>query len=220
MSPFNLQTIGSTNFAGNSASDQARQDFAKTPHAFVLSVMGSIFILIAIFVFAAACILFLIRFGVLVILMVLSPLAYAGMILPKTHEYAKKWWNTLLTESFFAPLFMAMIWFVLTIVNSPGYKNSLGIGTNSFALAIDNPTDPGALSVVLNFGIVITFLVASLIISKQLGAYGGDRALKAFNGLRTRAQGIVGRAAVRGTGVNWINKQFEKDGRLARFGDT
>jgi hypothetical protein len=211
MSAFGLQGIAPT-------ADQAREAFAQSSHTFVLSVVGSIFILVGIFVFIAACVLFLIRFGLLVFLMVLSPLAFAGSILPRTASYAKKFWSTLISESFFAPVFMIMIWFALAIVTNDAFKSALGIGQGAtLSKAIDNPNDPGAVGIVLSFGIIVVLLVASLIIAKQMGAYGGDRALKVFNGLRSRAQRGLGAATF---GAAGLGLRYSAGRRAQRYLDS
>ena len=59
--------------------------------------------------FFAAVFLFITRCVVLAFLMVTSPIGFAGMAIPPLHEMATKWWDQLLKQSFFAPIFILLI---------------------------------------------------------------------------------------------------------------
>ena len=197
MKPFNLATVANTQSPGGGFDDS--RAFAANENALALFVVGSIFMLVAIFVFLAATVLFFIRFVVLIILMVFSPLAFAGSILPKTRTYADKWWSTLIAESFFAPLFMIMIWLSLKIINDPTFQRFMpppGSSGGGLGQIITDPTTTGpgggSIGVVFTFAIAVVFLVASLIVAKQLGAYGGGSAMKTFDFLKKKAQRGVG----------------------------
>jgi ABC-type multidrug transport system fused ATPase/permease subunit len=126
-------------------------------------------ILIAAFVLFAAAIMFIIRIGMLLILMILSPLAAAAWALPKTEGYAKDWLDKLLKNAFFAPIFMLLYYVSARLYLEPVFVNSFtvpGGGNDIFA------------PLFIKFAIVAIMLVATLIISQKLGARGASYFVK------------------------------------------
>ncbi|MBU4536854.1 hypothetical protein KJ603_02325 [Patescibacteria group bacterium] len=156
---------------------------------FTIALFGSIFLLITAFVFLSAAIMFLIRTVTLMILMMISPIAFIGMVLPNTSGYAKQWWSELLHQSMFAPIYMMFIYITATAINTPGFKAVLantGNGNNFASLF----TGGGAVTVVFNFILIIGLLLGALISAKSLGAKGANFATeKAGAGLGKLAFG-------------------------------
>ncbi len=165
---------------------------------FMTTIMGSIVMLIAAFIFFAAACLFAIRIVVLIILMALSPLAYIGGILPGTKSYADDWWNTLNKQAIFAPAYLLVTYIGIRILSDPTFKKVLNGGSDispSFNQAFSGGVGIGASSVVvvLNFLIVIIFLIAGLIIADKLGVQGASTLKGWGNSLKKMGQGFVGR---------------------------
>src|SRR5581483_1501834 len=202
---------------GNYVEDPVNQT-ANANVKLMAIVLGIVVYLIAAFVFLAGAIIFIVRFLMLVILMIFSPVAFIAMILPQTNKYASQWWDKLFSEALVAPIFFMLIWVSLRILNSTSFLNNQNISGNPFvALASGSRA---AIGVLFSYAVVIGFLIASLILAKNGGTRGGKLALQTFHGIRKRAQGIAGRSAVRGFGINALNKSFEKGGRFERFGNT
>jgi len=159
-----------------------------------LILFASIFILITAFVFFAAAIMFTIRTAVLAFLMVLSPLAFASMVLPGTRGMAKKWWGELLNQSFFAPIYLALTWVVLKVIESGGTKG----GTFADALA-----GGGSVDIIFNFMLLSALMIASLNVAKSMGAHGSATMIKWGDSSRKWAQGAAGRNTI-GRGASAI----------------
>lgn len=162
-----------------------------------LAVFGTILFIIVAFVFFAATIMLVSRFIVLVILLILSPVAFAAMILPATRSISFQWWSALWRNSFFAPAFLLLIWISLLVLD--GLRRT-GYGTEAFG------TDPSSLYGVLegqfalipeliNYMIVIGLFIASLIIAKKIGAYGANFAInqtrRPFDFAGRKARGLA-----------------------------
>ncbi len=164
---------------------------------------GCIILAIAGFIFLVAGILFVIRMVVLMILMVFAPLAFGAYVLPSTKKHFTKWLHTLFEQSFFAPAMLFMLWFTATVINSGFIKKALNpAGTNSalsYAAEFDwvgsksPPRAYGNIAFILNFVIIIIFLIASLIVAKQMGAMGADSAQKGLSKIGKKAQGYAGK---------------------------
>ena len=149
-----------------------------------VGVMGSIMILIAAFIFFAVAIMFVIRYVVLILVLILSPLAFLGFVLPEAGKYKDQWLNALLGQAFFAPIYFLLTWITLKILggitgtisssfselDSAGAALGPGTGT-SFASLGTNPEqfaqDPGMIAMFINFAIIIVFLIVSLVTAKE-----------------------------------------------------
>lgn len=125
--------------------------------------------LVGTFVLMAGGLLFIIRVAVLWIIMILAPLAFLFMVLPKTQEYAKKWRDKLFSQSFFAPAFLFLFYLVAKLVDSGFLKNifqsATGLsGMNSFYATI--------FSILISFSVLVVLMICCLIVAQQMGAYG------------------------------------------------
>ena len=169
-----------------------------------VSMGGALLIMVTAFVLFAACIMFIIRTIVLIFLLVLAPLAFLSMVLPQTEGYWKKWLGMLLNQSFFAPLYMMLMYLVVAIVSGEYGGTALKNGTTEINAAnlgtflTGNGSSVGTLYI---FVILIALMMGSLIIAKSLGAVGGDF-----------ARNIAGKATFGATG--WMGRQTA--GRLAK----
>lgn len=82
----------------------------------VSKLFGAVMLFIAAFTFLSGAILFVSRTVVLLFILVLSPLAFAAMILPATKKYWDEWLHNLLNYSFVAPTYLLLIYVVSLIV--------------------------------------------------------------------------------------------------------
>ncbi|MFA6338538.1 MAG: hypothetical protein WCW87_00530 [Candidatus Paceibacterota bacterium] len=204
-SVYNLQSIfipSKDQIEKAKASGSNKFAFLENENAFVIATMGSIFLLITSFVFFIAAILFATRFVVLVMVMILSPLAFVSMVLPQTRSFTSKWWSALFSQAFFAPIFFMLIWITLLIVTSDSFKTAMAMKNNGgFINALSNPSGSGSMGIILNFIVVSAFLIASLVISRSLASKGGS-AVSTFVG---KAQAYAGGAVLGGAG--WAGRQ-------------
>ncbi len=152
-------------FGGTGLVDQAT-NFAKITWGAVILI--SIFAYILLF----ASILLIIRFAVLVILLVLMPLAFLGIILPKTEGMWNEWWHSFINHAFFFPAHMFMIMFVTTFTNRFLIK-FVGPAPASLGQNLLDPA-PGAQPLFLGYIIACVMLVGSLIVAKKMSVYGAN----------------------------------------------
>ncbi len=182
---------GTPNSAGFTSPTLASATAIDASKIFYITTLGSIFILITAFVFASAAILLVIRFVILIILMVFSPLAFAAWILPSTSGYFSYWLRSLLNQSFFAPAYMLMMWIAIKIIEGYGVSTVTGTAAKSNFGAALLGANVSFASVFLNFAIITVFMVAALIVAKKLGAIGADKAYGIGKGWVNSAQSRV-----------------------------
>ena len=174
---------------------------------FLTYLLGAVIAAIAGFLFLVFAILFVIRMVVLLVLMTLSPLAFAAMVLPSTKKHASDWWSSLFNQSFFAPAALFMLYLSAKIATSMRslFQKYLGFGEGGIAnMLIDAQNNTNWTNIgkfILQFIIIAIILIASIIISKQMGAMGADSVMKGLKKAGRKAQGYAGRISGRAAGL-------------------
>ena len=133
----------------------------------IAGVMGTVVSLIAAFVFFAIAILFIIRFVVLLFVLALSPIAFLSFVLPELKKYRDQWWGALSGQAFFAPIYFLLTWIVIVIARNILEPLNPGSGMAAVisAEAGKNVPDPSSVGIFVNYAMIITLLIASLVIA-------------------------------------------------------
>lgn len=202
---------------------KALMDQKNNTTILLLGLGGGLIFLVAAFMFLAISFLFIGRFVILIFLMILSPVAFVSVALPQD-KYSKMWWNKLLDQCIFAPVFMALLWVSLQIIDGilPEPKD----GAN-FSQLLTGTNTVESIPLVMNFIIIIAMLLFCLITAKSLGAMGASTAMNVGKKVKNWGQGKVlglgsmaGRQALRATGVSklegYMNKKGFNEGLLGR----
>ena len=128
-----------------------------------VGVVGSIILLVAAFSFFLIAILLFIRYAVLIFLMILSPIAFVAQVLPGISDYGKKWRDALFGQAIFAPLFLFLTWISLYILqNTKVQIQSANISSVGFS--------GGLVTLLVQSIIVITFMVITIVVSKDFAS--------------------------------------------------
>lgn len=187
-----LQVAGVSRIHHTNMNDlqQVLSTLAGRPYSYAVSlIMLSIFVLVTAFVLLAGAIMLIIRVVVLSFLMVTSPIGFAGMVIPGLSGIASKWWHTLISQSFFAPVYLLLIF--ISIKLTEGLMD--GNATISDAIIANQGSGlAGNMQVVMVFMIVIGFMIGALISAQKLGAMGAGAATK----LAAMPFAFMGRATV------------------------
>ena len=171
-------------------------------------LMGSIMLIVVAFVFFAVALLFIIRYVVLLLVLILSPVAFIAHALPagtKIGQYQKQWQDALIGQAFFAPIYFLLTWVALKVMS--GIMLALGNGQPLSAeealskLSLGNTLSSGAFLMFMNFLIVIILIITALLVAKKWA----DDAGGGINKLTSWAQGAAGSAIGGGTG--WAGRK-------------
>ncbi len=179
-------------------------------------IMKCVVMFIATFSFLAAAWLFMLRYVVIILLLLSSPIAFMGGVLPQLKSQADRWWTALRGQLLFPILYMFFIWVTVTVsaqFASTSQENvSAGIAAGIGGKNTNTFTD-----VAIHFVVLIVLLNAALILAKtQSGKVGGkfskitEGGLKRIEGARKVTQGYMGRGTVRATGLNRLDNKFKK----------
>ncbi len=140
-----------------------------------VGIMGSIMLLIASFVFFAVAIMFIIRYVILILVLILSPLAFIAFILPALKDKQKQWTDALIGQAFFAPIYFMLTWVTVKILAGVMKANTFGGSADETTASLatllgastGNNLSTGAFAMFMNYIVVIVFLITSLIIAKE-----------------------------------------------------
>ncbi len=181
----------------------------------VSSVMTIIVLIVTTFIFSAMAVMFIVRYVALIFVLVLSPLMFLSLVFPQLGDYAKKWRSTLVSQAVFAPVFMLMIWVTVVLIrgiNSTVFVNVEPLGN---ALSGTNFT-VGAVPTLVNYVMIIIFLIASFSISKGVsdGADGSVKTLSKWamgfaGGATAGTFGLAGRKT-----IGWAGDKLSTNANL------
>ncbi len=169
-----------------SASSFDAVDVGGEGNLVLFNLMGAVLFVIVAFVFFAVAMMFIVRYVTLLILLMLSPVAYMGMALPFMGQYASQWWKALNSQLIFAPVYMLMTWVVLTLMGSEGTisNGSWGSLVNGSSGGAANSS---SLNLLFNYAVIICLAIASLIIAKKTSTQGSSYIKDATDKLTTTA---------------------------------
>jgi hypothetical protein len=172
------------------------------------TILNIFVIIVATCVFAAAGFMFILRFFMIVFLMMTSPIAYVGSLLPITKSMSDYWWTNFKKNLIFAPVYMVMVYISLQLISFSS-AGSMGAGV-----------DP--VSVLMSYTIGIISMVACLVVASMAGGnaaaanWGTNLARKAIGGSTIGLAARAGRLGLGGASAQLANSKFLKNAALMR----
>lgn len=137
----------------------------------IVGIMGSIVMVVAAVIFFTAAGMLFKRFIVLIFLMIFSPLAFLGLILPKIPT--STFWQRLWSETMYAPAFFIITWVAFKILRGAHILNIMaggnGNASTDWASSISSGLSATMIPLIINFVIVIGFLIFALVAAQKLG---------------------------------------------------
>lgn len=149
--------------------------------AIVLGFLFLIFYMILGFVFAAGAFVLFARFLALIILLILSPIFFIGMVLPYFKSLGDMWQKHFVKNLLVGPAYLFMLYLSLRSLQGLGGINA----------------DFSLIGFIFQLLIVVGFLMGSLTVAKQIGSFGANQATSMSKRL-TRAYGTVAAGATAG----------------------
>lgn len=142
-------------------------------------IFGTMFLYIILaFVFLAGGIMLIIRYVVLIIYMILSPVMFLGWVFPGFAGASKDFWNKFLTRAFFAPAYLLMLYFSNQILVNMRGANDINAGSISQAFSGQAGPSSGSFAAVFPFFFMAAgFLIASLVVAQKMGSVGASTAI-------------------------------------------
>ncbi len=158
----------------------------------ILTLVG---LVITVFVFGAAAIFLIVRILYIWFLLIIAPIVWMLWILPLTSKYFSQWWDDFIKWTFFAPIYIFMIYLSLSIFDATGKLSPKVFGV--FPAAFKDPA-PGLTTVAMPAAIfqwilVIAMMFGSLIVAGKFSVEGAAGARKILTGWGTDTKNWAGR---------------------------
>ena len=181
-----------------------------------IGFLGIILFLVAAFVMFSLAYILIFRFVALVFLIIIAPVGFAGLAVPKLESMAKKWWGMLFEQTLTAPVLFLLLYIALAIITDTKFLASFGASSQDSWTSFMQPTNSGGFAALLvTFAIAMGLLLAVTILSKRMGAFGADWATKMGGAATFGATAFVGRRTL-GRASNFAAKRI----RSTSFGHT
>lgn len=160
-------------------------------------ISAIVFVFILAITFLAIGVLLVIRLVALAILIIFSPLAFVGSIVPGyLSSKAGEWWDNLFKYSFFGPIMIFMI-YVATVMTTElsvtGASTFINVGNK-------NVIDGGLLAAMAYFVIPIVILWIGMGVAQSMSIAGAGAVMG-------QAQKLIKGTGKKVSGYNWIKKQ-------------
>lgn len=214
MSTLGLQTIYGDALKPNT-------EVFKAGNSWLIGFMGIILFMVTAFVMFSLAFVLIARFVILLFLIIISPIGFAGLAVPQLADSAKKWRDTLFEQAITAPVLLLLLYIALSVITDERFLTGLGSEKNygGWVGFIQNGTNmnnlPGFASAVLSFIVAMGLLLAVVIVSKRLSAFGSAGATKLAGKLSFGATAFAGRRTV-GRLSNYASRTI----RSSRLGAT
>lgn len=160
MKMMGLQTLYSSDILNN-------KNLNDPVQIMIIGILSAVFMLVTAVILLISSVMFIARFIILIFLMILSPLALIAFTIPQMKKHYSTWADSLISQSFFAPLFFALTWVVFKFGST--LRDTLISGSSADFVSIFS--DPrAAMGLIINYVILIGLAIATLIFSKQMAS--------------------------------------------------
>jgi len=205
-----MSQLGLATMYGNALQDNA----VFTGTAFI-GFMGIIVFIVAAFVMFSLAFILIARFIILIFLIILAPIGFAGLAVPQLSGTAQQWWSELFKQTIMAPILLLLLYIALRIITAEQFLLGFGISGSAGSTKAwtgfigKNPNLTSFASVILSFIVAMGFLLAVVIFTKKLGAFGAGWATKMGGRLSFGAVSLGARATLGSAGNLLASKRMQ-----------
>lgn len=218
MAQLGLQTI-----YGQVRNTDKAAEILKSGNSWLIGFMGILLFLVTAFVMFSLAFILIARFVVIVLLLVVSPVAFMGMAIPNMQYRAGQWWKNFLEQIVTAPVLVLLLYVALAVITDAQFLTGFGSDANGpqWLGFIDNGNLVGFASMMLSFLVAMGLLLVVVIKAKSMSAAGAGLATTAAGKLTFGATAFALRTTV-GRGSERLSQSLRrtsfgssKYGRLA-----
>jgi len=165
-----------------------------------IGFMSIILFLVAAFVMFSLAFILIARFVILLFLIIVAPIGFAGLAVPKLESTANLWWGELFKQTITAPVLLLLLYIALRVITDVNFLTGLGATKEGWTGTVANNISSFA-SVLISFLIAMGLLLAVVIISKKMSAFGAEKA-SALAGKLSFGLTAAGMRFTAGAGLN------------------
>jgi hypothetical protein len=177
----------------------------------IMYIGGTIVLFVMGYVFAAGAALMIVRTIGLIFVMIFSPYAFLGIALPKFSAF-DSWLNNLIKHTFSAPVLVFFL-YLITLVIQTGDAQSLAQSSGCGFGGLFSGKMPSCFTIMLQYMILITFLISALKMSSSWSGELGQKAVGLTRGIMNKgARQSVGRIGQSIARSKLLQRYAEKKG--------
>lgn len=170
----------------------------KGGNATLIGFMGIILFMVSAFVMFSLAFMLIARFVILVFLIVVAPIGFAGLAIPRLEGTAGEWWGMLFKQTISAPVLLLMLYIALRVITDVNFLTGFGASNaeGAWTAAFANSTSEsvaGLSGLMLSFLVAMGLLLMCTVMAQRMGAFGAS--------LATKTAGILTGGAVVAGGI-------------------
>ena len=148
-----------------------------------IGFMGILLFLITAFVLFSLAFILIARFVILLFLIIVAPIGFAGWAVPKLSALSSQYWSKLFEQTITAPVLLLLFYVALTIITDAQFLTGFGADKDWTGFLQSSSLLGGSnlgsfASMMLSFLVAMGLLLVVVIASKRLSAFGGEGATK------------------------------------------
>ena len=180
----------------------------KGANPWFIGFMGIILFIILAFVLFSLAFVLIARFVVLLFLIIVSPVAFAGLAVPGLKARMMAWWSKLFEQIITAPILLLMLYIALKIITANNFFRGFSGGVTADWTGFATNA-AGFAGVLLSFLVAMGLLLAVVIQSKNLSAFGASQAMN-LGGKLSFGATAMGMSAMFGGGAFLARKGLQR----------
>ncbi|MFZ2167720.1 MAG: hypothetical protein WAV50_02505 [Minisyncoccia bacterium] len=180
----------------------------------LIGFLGILLFIITAFVLFSLAFILIARFVMLIFLIILAPVGFAGLAIPQLRGMAGRWWDKLFEQTITAPVLLLLLYVALAVITDAQFLTGFGTGSSGAATGfVEGLNLPGFAGFVLSFLVAMGLLLLVTISAKSLSAAGAGKATKLAGGLTGAlsfgAISLAGRGTLGTAGYLLNNKRMQ-----------
>jgi hypothetical protein len=183
----------------------------KGANPWFIGFLGILLFIVTAFVMFSLAFILIARFVILIFLIILAPVGFAGLAVPKLAGTAKQWWDTLFEQTITAPVLLLMLYVALAVITDVNFLTGFGSGPGAEWSGFTNGNLAGFASLMISFLVAMGLLLAVTVFAKKLSAFGAGWATQTAGGL-TFGLAAAGARGTAGWGLQRASQGWRKMG--------
>ena len=194
MSQLGLQSIYNVN------DGKVSKEIFNGTNPWLIGFMGIILFMITAFTMFSLAFILIARFVMLIFIIILAPIGFAGLAIPMLEKRAQQWWDSLFDQTITAPILLLLLYVSLSIITDAQFLTGFHSTPGGLLGFINNNNLAGFGGTMLSFLVAIGLLLLTATQAKRLSAFGANLATQTAGklSLGVTAWGVnrtLGRAA-------------------------
>ena len=179
--------------------------------AIILFIVGA-------FVLFSIAFTLVMRFVALLFLVIVAPIGFAGLLVPRLENTAKEWWSQLINQTITAPVLLLMLYIALAVITDAKFLTGFNATKSGYGGAMQG-ANAGQLAsfagIALAFLVAMGLLLACVVLAKRMGAFGASAATKWAGAASFGVVGFAGRRT-----IGRVSNRVAKSIRSSNLGRT